>query len=107
MARKVSIVMTDDLDGSDGAETVAFSLDGVAYEIDLSAKNRAKLERALAPFIEASRRVPPGVRRRQRGRSGRSPTGGTAVRTWARSEGLKVARQYKAARGLGGDHRGD
>jgi hypothetical protein len=31
------VVITDDLDGSQGAETVAFGLDGVSYEIDLAA----------------------------------------------------------------------
>ena len=28
------MVITDDLDGSPGAETVSFGLDGVTYEID-------------------------------------------------------------------------
>jgi len=28
MAKNVSVVVTDDLDGSQGAETVAFGLDG-------------------------------------------------------------------------------
>ena len=50
--------MTDDLDGSDDAETVSFGFGGVVYEIDLGQKNRAKLEKALAPFIEAGARSP-------------------------------------------------
>jgi hypothetical protein len=33
--------LIDDLDGTEGAETVAFALDGVSYEIDLSEKNAA------------------------------------------------------------------
>ena len=40
MARNVSVVITDDLDGSAGAQTVAFSLDEVSYEIDLAQPNR-------------------------------------------------------------------
>lgn len=61
--------MTDDLDGSDDAETISFGFGGVVYEIDLGQKNRAKLEKALAPFIEAGRRVPRGGRRRAADRS--------------------------------------
>lgn len=34
--KTVSVVISDDLDGSDGAETVTFGIDGVTYQIDLS-----------------------------------------------------------------------
>jgi hypothetical protein len=44
MSKSVSVIVTDDLDGSDSAETVSFGFDGVTYEIDLAQKNRAKLE---------------------------------------------------------------
>jgi hypothetical protein len=47
MAKNVSVVITDDLDGSQGAETVAFGLDGVSYEIDLAQPNRGWPERWL------------------------------------------------------------
>ncbi|MTD17135.1 hypothetical protein GIS00_24680 [Nakamurella sp. YIM 132087] len=36
MASITPVIMTDDLDGSKAAETVAFALDGSKYEIDLS-----------------------------------------------------------------------
>jgi Lsr2 len=45
-------VITDDLDGSQGAEPVQFGWDGVTWEIDLSEPNRRKLEEALRPFLE-------------------------------------------------------
>ena len=67
MAKNVPVVITDDLDGSQGAETVAFGLDGVSYEIDLAQPNRARLAGALAPFIAAGRRVSRGSRRRGAG----------------------------------------
>src|SRR5712692_11469545 len=67
MARNVSVVITDDLDGSAGAQSVAFSLDGVSYEIDLAQPNRARLAGALAPFIAAGRRAGRGNRRRGAG----------------------------------------
>ncbi len=37
MAQKVMLI--DDLDGSEGAETIKYSVDGQDYEIDLSEKN--------------------------------------------------------------------
>jgi nucleoid-associated protein Lsr2 len=107
MAKSVSVIVTDDLDGSENAERVTFSLDGVSYEIDLAAKNRAKLEKALAPFIEAGRKVPRTGRRRAAGQNGSSADRGAAVRAWAKASGLKVSergrvsadimRQYEAA----------
>jgi len=106
MSKNVSVIVTDDLDGSDNAETVSFGFDGVTYEIDLAKKNRAKLEKALAPYIEAGRRVPRGGRRAG-GRAGGASADRSAVRAWAKSAGLEVSdrgrvsaeimRQYEAA----------
>jgi hypothetical protein len=85
------VVITDDLDGSEDAETVSFGFHGVTYEVDLGKKNQAKLERALAPFIEAGRRAPSGGARRTASRVSRSSVDRTAVRAWARAAGLKVS----------------
>ena len=90
MSKSVSVIITDDLDGSQNAEAVLFGLDGVTYEVDLGKRNRARLERALAPFIEAGRRVPRGGRRRGASRPGGAPAGRADVRAWARAAGLKV-----------------
>ncbi len=107
MSKSVSVIITDDLDGSESAETVSFGFDGVTYEVDLGKKNRARLEKALAPFIEAGRRVPRGGRRRGASRSGGSSVDRADVRAWARTADLKVSergrissdimRQYGAA----------
>jgi Lsr2 len=107
MTQSVSVIITDDLDGSEKAETVSFGFGGVNYEIDLGKKNRARLEQALAPFIEAGRRVPRGGRRPGASRAGGPPADRGAVRAWARAAGLKVSergrisadviRQYDAA----------
>jgi len=107
MAQSVSVIVTDDLDGSENAETVSFSFGGVTYEVDLSSKNRAKLEKALAPFIEAGRRVPGSGRRGGASRQGSPLVDRAAVRSWARAAGLTVSergrisadvmRQYEAA----------
>jgi len=84
MARTVSVVTTDDLDGSPDAETVSFGLDGVSYEIDLAAANKTRLAAAVAPYIAAGRKVSRGRlgRARQPGAGGRVDR--AAVRAWAR-----------------------
>ena len=46
MARKVITVLTDDLDGGKADRTVEFSLDGVAYTIDVSDEN-ADMDRLM------------------------------------------------------------
>jgi len=107
VVRKVSVVITDDLDGSQGAETVSFGLDGVSYEVDLGQPNRARLAEALAPFIAAGWRVSRGSRRRGAGPAGARRVDRAAVRTWAREAGLaksergristEVMRKYEAA----------
>ena len=47
MATQTTVTVTDDLDGSANAKAVTFSLNGESWTIDLSAKNRAALEKAL------------------------------------------------------------
>lgn len=70
MAKKVTVTLVDDFDGSGAADdTVEFGLDGVTYEIDLSTKNATKLRGDLKQWVAAGRRV--GGRRR--GRSGSRP----------------------------------
>lgn len=84
MAQKVNIVLVDDIDGSEAAETVSFALDGREYEIDLSKRNAEKLRDALAPFVGHARRG--GGRRRNRS-GGPSPSD---IRAWARENGFDV-----------------
>lgn len=67
MARQTRVTTVDDLDGSEGARTYAFSWQSTTYEIDLSDANRDKLLRALEPFINAARKTP-GTRGRGAGR---------------------------------------
>ena len=97
MAKKVTVTLVDDFDGEGPAdETVEFSIDGVSYEIDLSAKNAKKIREDFKQWIDAGRRV--GGRRR--GRQGGNPGRGrasidreqsAAIREWARRNGHKVS----------------
>ena len=89
-------MLVDDLDGGEAAETVEFGLDGVSYEIDLSADNAATLRETFAPYIAEGRRV--GTRRRGGRGRGTARTAGTGsgagsaaeIREWARSNGFDV-----------------
>ena len=93
MVQKVLVSLIDDLDGKPADETVQFGLDGVSYEIDLSAKNAKKLREHLQPWMNAGLRT--GGSRRRRGVG----TGGTSIdrkqsadiRNWARGSGYEVA----------------
>jgi Lsr2 len=91
MAKTVSVVITDDLDGSPDAETVTFTFDGQSYEIDLGNKNIAAFSESLRPFMDAGRRTA----QRSGARAGRGATrsrnDNAAVRAWAAAQGLKVS----------------
>jgi hypothetical protein len=51
VARVTQVSLVDDVDGSVASDTVGFSLDGKAYELDLSDNNAKKLRDTLAPFV--------------------------------------------------------
>ncbi|AKU18212.1 histone-like nucleoid-structuring protein Lsr2 [Luteipulveratus mongoliensis] len=90
MAQKVQVLLVDDVDGSEATETVTFGLDGVSYEIDLSAGNAASLRDGLSKWVEPARRT-----------GGRRATGKAAavagrqdlnqVREWGRANGYTVS----------------
>jgi Lsr2 len=120
MAQKVQVILVDDLDGGTAEETVSFALDGVSYEIDLSADNAATMREALAGYVGSARRVGgrsaggrSGAGRSRRsgeGSGGSGRSGRTAeIRQWAREHGhtvnergripASVVEAYEAAHG--------
>ena len=99
MARRIIHQLVDDLDGTvlevGSGETVHFSLDGVAYEIDLTDDNAAALRTSLAPYLAAARSTSSarsssdsggGSKRRRTGQQDY-----TAIRNWAKANGYKVS----------------
>ena len=63
MARKVQVILSDDLDENLSAdETVSFSLDGTSYEIDLADKNAKEMRDAFSRYVSAARKVGRGSR---------------------------------------------
>jgi Lsr2 len=104
MARRIVVASHDDIDGSPAVETVRFGLDGVSYEIDLSARNAAALRTALELYRSAGRRVG-GVRKRsvqaRRAASTRiDPAQLAAIREWARRRGLAVSERGRLPRSV-------
>jgi nucleoid-associated protein Lsr2 len=106
MAQKVQVILVDDFDGGEAAETVSFALDGVSYEIDVSEKNATALRDALAPWVGHARRVggrSSGGRARSSSSGGGGGGGGRSrgssagrhdlsdVRAWARENGYQVS----------------
>lgn len=100
MARRIVHQLVDDLDGTileiGEGETVLFSLDGVAYEIDLTDDNAGALRAALAPYVSAGRSISSSrasggssVGGRPRRRPGQQDY--SAVRAWAKSNGYQVS----------------
>jgi hypothetical protein len=92
MAKRTHIILTDDISGETIKEgkggTIAFGLEGVEYEIDLSDKNADKLRAALADYVAAGTRI--GRRTGTRGQRTQSGPAAREVRDWARSNGYQV-----------------
>jgi hypothetical protein len=97
MAQKVQVILVDDVDGGEAEETVSFALDGVSYEIDVSAENAEALRESIGPWIGHARRVGgrSAARRssipkaRSNGAVPRASLGD--VRVWARENGFQVS----------------
>jgi hypothetical protein len=99
MARKIVHQLVDDIDGTvlepGEGETVLFSLDGTAYEIDLTSDNAAALRESLSRFVSAARTISAtrggttqasGPKRRRTGQQDFS-----AVRQWAKENGYEIS----------------
>lgn len=108
------IVLVDDFDGTDAEETVQFALDGVSYEIDLSAEHAGGLRETLEAYVNAARRTGgrkvaaagtssatvtavAGRRRRSGQTSGVSDSD---IRAWAQSNGVDVSAKGRVSKSV-------
>jgi hypothetical protein len=115
VARKVETLesFTDDVDGSAAAETIAFQVDGVSYEIDLNKKNAKAIRAGFEEWAKYARKATPRKTRGTRTRTRRSPAvsaagDSAAIRAWAAKSGVSVnargripaaiIEQYRAAK---------
>jgi len=105
VAQRTILELVDDLDGGEADETVTFALDGVEFEIDLSADNAARLRDELAEFVGHARRI--GGRKQRSSAvtpkangNGNGKPDTQAVREWARSQGETVAERGRVPQAL-------
>src|SRR6201998_2488280 len=95
VAKKITTLFIDDIDGGAADGTVRFALDGTEYEIDLNAEHSEELRSALGKHVTHARKVGGGARRggSVAGRAGRgagSTLTTTEIRTWARENGYEI-----------------
>ena len=92
MAQKVQVLLVDDIDGGTADETVTFGLDGVTYEIDLTAAHATELRDALAQWVGHARKVGGRTSSKTAPRGRRSSSGDAqAIREWAKEHGHQVS----------------
>lgn len=85
--KEAIIIVRDDFDGSDAADTVTFGYRGVEYEIDLNAVNAKDFDTLMSRYISAGRVTG--------GRKGPSRAAMRArraeIRDWASANGFEVS----------------
>ena len=102
MAQRTIVQLVSDLSGDEmqagEGRTVEFSVDGTSYTIDLTDKEAAGFDKALAMYIEhATKTSGGGVAGRKRSSSGaRSGSGRSKdelanIRAWAQANGHQVS----------------
>lgn len=94
MATETLVKLTDDIDGSAADRTVTFGWEGSTYELDLSKKNATAFEKAVAPYLDASRKVSTRGKSATRSRAASSSAGDSKrradIREWARGNGYEI-----------------
>jgi len=87
------VELTDDIDAGDADETMAFSLDGNAYEIDMSKANAHSLREVIAPHVGHASKAAgdrggkrSSIGSRSGGGASKPPTGSRTadIRAWPR-----------------------
>ncbi|WP_030154490.1 Lsr2 family protein, partial [Glycomyces sp. NRRL B-16210] len=104
MAKKTLVLLTDDIDGGEAAETVEFGIDGQLYSIDLSADHAEELRDRLTAYREfgtklgryQQRSASPAPRTPDRGDKERN----SDIRRWAEQNDLPVKARGKISDAL-------
>lgn len=100
MAKRIEILLTDDIDGSEANDTITFGIDGYVYEIDLSLEHEKELREGIKEFVGAATRLGNWSLKDGRGAiqpaTRRAPVGmnrerNRAIREWAEQQGKRVS----------------
>lgn len=107
MAQRIVIELTSDISEVTADETVTFSVDGVAYEIDLTTEEAGQLRAAIAPFASSARKIgrstSPAARRPRS--AGASDYDASAVRAWAAAHGVDVSERGRISKDVMAQYR--
>lgn len=97
MARKTVTHYYSDLSGDEiesADTTISFGLEGVSYDVDLTANEQQELRDLLARYVEVARASDAESSRRRRrhasSQSGRGETSAKDIREWALANGYAV-----------------
>jgi hypothetical protein len=104
MAQRVRTILISDLSGDEveaGGESVAFSYQGVDYTIDLTAKEAAGFDKAIAMYVEHATKA-------GRARSGRPSPASTQhhaerignMKRWAAEQGIDYPKRGRLPKSL-------
>ena len=110
MARRVITQLVSDLSGDEitngKGESIEFSYRGASYSIDLTDKEAAGFDKAIALYLEHATKT--GGRRRSASTGSKSDYSAKEVRVWAKAQGIdvpergripgEILEQYKSAR---------
>jgi Lsr2 len=93
MAPSVTAMLIDDIGQPEASETIRFSVDGSAYEIDLPARQASELRSMAGRYISVARRVRPAPSRARQRHQPRPPVQmdreqSRRIRSWAMERGL-------------------
>jgi hypothetical protein len=92
MAQRVITQLVSDLSGDEIAdgqgESIEFSYRGASYSIDLTDKEAAGLDKAIALYLEHATKI--GGRRKSAGAGSKSDHNAKDVRVWAKAQGIDV-----------------
>lgn len=106
MARNTAVRLLDDLTGEPAAETVAFALDGIDYDIDLTFANADALRELLRRYADAGRRtggrkrrprLVPGAKKPRAKATAKAAKPRAATAKTTKAEPAKTTRARKAA----------
>jgi hypothetical protein len=104
MAQRVRTILVSDLSGDEaesGGESISFSYKGVDYTIDLTAKEAAGFDKAIAMYVQHARKA-------GRGRAERSSSGSShsqvervsTMKTWADEQGIGYPKRGRLPKSL-------
>lgn len=97
MARQITELLIDDIDGGNASVNVQFAYAGKSYEIDLNKRNAKKFDDMVKPWITAGRRVSARTGTARKSTTGSDPDYLAKVRVWAKENGLSASARGRIA----------